>query len=338
VSDTGLLMNNSFATVKSININKSSVIGISMYNKSYLEVSDSIFLDNVGEEATDTNTEYGILLKSNSTLRVSSSVRIIGLNTGANSSKNTNGLLIDDSYFCTKETLYVLKLVFNTSTYNSLGTSIIIQNNGTLLASRCIIENWGCSIKMSNSLMKIDATEYTPDPLIGTSINSFVKNNNPLIILNNSKLYSIGKSTLISVVSKSDGSSNANTNCIINVYNKSYLYLKYFQIGDAMKTWVTRTGIYINDSDVKIDASFTLAPSKVDYSIVAKNNSKLLMDTNLSFTEPIYIGARLLSNILSDVRTAVSINDYQTTSSQNVCATIYNPSEETGFGLAIPPP
>jgi hypothetical protein len=184
---------------------------------------------------------------------------------------------------------------------------------------------------MSNSLMKIDATDYSP--LLGTSINSLVKNNNPLIILNNSKLYSIGKSNLISVVSKSDGLSNENTNCVINVYNKSYLYLKYFQIGTAIPTWVTRTGIYINDSDVKIADSFTL--SKVNYSIVARNNSKLLMDTNLTFTEPIYIGARL-SQTLATVKTAVSINDYQTASSQNVCATIYNPSEETGFGLPIP--
>jgi hypothetical protein len=184
---------------------------------------------------------------------------------------------------------------------------------------------------MSNSLMKIDATDYTPSPLIGTSINSLVKNNKPLIILNNSKLYSIGKSNLISVVSKSDGSSNANTNCIINVYNKSYLYLKYFEIGDVTQTWVTRTGIYINDSDLKIDASFTLAASKVHYSIVARNNSKLLMDTNISnFTEQIYIGARL-SRTLANLKTDVSINDYQTASSQNVCATIYNPSEETAF-------
>jgi hypothetical protein len=59
------------------------------------------------------------------------------------------------------------------------------------------------------------------------------------------------------------------------------------------------------------------------------------MDTNLTFTEPIYIGARL-SQTLATVKTAVSINDYQTASSQNVCATIYNPSEETGFGLPIP--
>ena len=255
-------------------------------------------------------------------------MQIIGLNTGANSSKNTNGLLIDDSYFCTKEELFVQKAVFNTSTYNSAGTGIIIQNNGTLLASKCVIENWGCSVNMTNSLMKIDTTDYSP--AVGTRINSLVQNNNPLIILNNSKLYSIGKSGLINVVSKSDGASNANTNCVINVYNKSYLYLKYFTIGDATPTWVTRTGIYINDSDVKIADSFNLVPSRVTYSIVAKNNSKLLMDTNLTFTEPIYIGAQL-SKTLGQIKTAVSINDYALTGTQNVCATIYNPSEETAF-------
>jgi hypothetical protein len=333
---TGISISNSLAKVNSINIGKSSDIGISMSNKSYLDVSSTILLNNVGEEKAP-DTEYGILLKSNSTLRVSGIVRIVGLNTGADSSKNTNGLLIDDSYFCTKEALFVQKALFSISTYNSLGTGIIIQNNGTLLASKCVIENWGCSINMSNSLMKIDATDYTPSPLNGTSINSLVKNNNPLIILNNSKLYSIGKSNLISVVSKSDGLSNANTNCIINVYNKSYLYLKYFQIGDATPTWVTRTGIYINDSDVKIAASFTLVASRVHYSIVARNNSKLLMDTNISNFTNIYIGAQVSLKTLANVRTDISINDYTLTGSQNVCATIYDPSEETGFGLAIPP-
>ena len=137
-------------------------------------------------------------------------------------------------------------------------------------------------------------------------------------------------------MSKSDGSSNANTNSIINVYNKSYLYLKYFQIGSATPTWLTRTGIYINDSDVKIADSFNLVASRVGYSIVAKNNSKLLMDTNISnFTEPIYIGAQL-SKTLAEVKAAVSINDYALASSQNVCATIYNPIEETAFALAQP--
>ena len=336
VSNTGLLMyDNSFARINSISIPKSSIIGISMSNKSYLEVSTSILLFKVGEKAADTNTEYGILLRSNSTLHVSGTVQIVGLNTDANTSKNTNGLLIDDSYFCTKEALFVIKNVFNVNTYNSLGTGIIIQNNGILLASKCVIENWGYSVNMSNSLMKIDTTDYSP--AVGTSINSLVKNNNPLIILNNSKLYSIGKAGLISVVSKSDGAtSNANTNCVINVYNKSYLYLKYFTIGDATPAWVTRTGIYINDSDVKIANSFTLVPSRVGYSIVAKNNSKLLMDTNISnFTEPIYIGAQL-SKTLGQIKAAVSINDYTLTGTENVCATIYNPSEETAFALAQP--
>ena len=94
-----------------------------------------------------------------------------------------------------------------------------------MLVSKCVLENWFTSLTISNnSLVRFEyMNDYNNG---GSSINSSVNNDKPLITVNNSKLYLIGKySAAVSnvVISKNSGP-NA-LPYIIGVFNKSYLYM-----------------------------------------------------------------------------------------------------------------
>jgi hypothetical protein len=331
----GIQIDNSLAILKDVQICYAKQIGISICNNSSLYATLRVTVDSFGTDngATGTtgSTEYGILIKNSSKLLVYGDCFITGFNSTEFSSNNSNGLYIDNSYLYVTEVLSILKNVFTGAIFNSNGTGFII-NNSEVLVSKCILQNWYTSLTISNnSLVRLEYINYYNN-VSGTLINSNVNNDKPLITVNNSKLYLIGTSSAAVNIDKNRGPTGLPY--IIGVFNKSYLYMNNISILNTGFTGNIKSGIYINDSEVKIGNTFSI--DKVKTSIVVWNNSKLLIDEDIANnTYLVYVGNQGPKTI-ADIKTN-TINDYNgatgytgitgyngITGSQNVCAMVYN--------------
>ena len=339
----GIQIDNSLAILKDVQIFYAQKIGISICNNSCLYATLRMTIDSFGTDTGLVNTEYGILIKNSSKLLLYGFCNITGFNATQFSSRNSNGLYIDNSYLYVTEYLTIAKTIFTGDIFNSNGTGFII-NNSEVLVSKCILENWFTSLTISNnSLVRF---EYMNDYDDGacSSINSNVNNDKPLITVNNSKLYLIGKNSASFRhfgISKNRGPTALPY--IIGVFNKSYVYMNNITIPNAGFTGNIKSGIYINDSEVKIGAIFSI--DKVTTSIVVWNNSKLLIDQAIAISTNnylVYVGNQGPKTI-ADIKTN-TINDYNgatgytghtgITGSQNVCAMVYD-SDVNAFLLKI---
>jgi hypothetical protein len=89
----------------------------------------------------------------------------------------------------------------------------------------------------------------------------------------------------------------------------------------------TQTGIYMNDSTIKIGMYFST--DKIINEVVLWNNSNLLIDTNIGVTtHSILIGALGVKPI-SYIKMNTSVNDYGMYNSQMVSAKVYDTNENT---------
>jgi len=199
--------NNSTLSTQIITVHYTKNTGILISNKSYLYNSERIFIDKFGSDlgttgttgATGTNNEYGFIIKSESNVIVQGFIEIIGLNTSATSSQYNNGIYIDNAELYVSRNISLLKNVYVGATgtpdvYNSLGTGFTVTNNAKVIASKCVIENWYYGlIVTNNSIVTINYIEGFTD-LISSSISTYVTNDEPVVIIDNSKFYYIGSS------------------------------------------------------------------------------------------------------------------------------------------------
>jgi hypothetical protein len=341
------ISNNSIILSGIISINYVATIGISVTNKSYLCVSNYISILSFGAGTSALNTEYGMLITKKSKVLVVGTIGYLfirALNTSATTSYRSNGLYIDESDLYITRNMAILQSKFNdggTDLYTSEGTGLIISNNARVIASKCVIENWASNLVMTgNAYAKfIFLPEYLADVSIDNIQSSFVtsvNNNKPVITLNNSRLYLSGNEADFGIVKNALLNPSLITNYIISICNNSYVYMTNISIGIKVIDDFIQTGIYINDSTLKVGNELNMTQCTTH--IVLWNNAKLLLGNNMVSGDNYIVQIGLLGpKTFKYIKTNGSVNDYNIYKSQNVCAMTYDVSEDNSLSNLITP-